>query len=89
MMCMNLYVQAVGGRTDPEEQGFVMMNALSYALERDADELTEALEPLMASPDDAFSLGAEHANTAYEKIAQGDHRAFEEFNENIRSKYLG
>lgn len=87
MMCLNLYIESVKGRTDPEEQGFILINVLAIALESDAQDIDTELTPLMANPDDAFSRGAEHANLAYEMLVRGDQSAFEEFNRNIRNKY--
>lgn len=87
MVGLKLYGEAVKSKADPEEQGFVLINALSIALERDAHDLAEELEPLMKTPDEAFSLGADHGNAAYSRLRQRDERALEEFNRNIRGKY--
>jgi hypothetical protein len=87
MMCLKLYAETVRGKVDPEEQGFVLINALSMALERDARELAEQLEPLMSMPDEAFSVGADDGNAAYNRLGQGDANPFDEFNQNIRGKY--
>ena len=87
MLCLNFYVESVKGKTDPEEQGFVLINALAIALDSNGKDVGAILEPLMANPDESFTLGTEHANTAYEKVGQGDTSALEEFNRNIRGKY--
>ena len=86
-LCLNLYTESVKGRTNLEEQGFVLMNALAIALEMDAQEVFQRLDPLMANPDADFKRGFEHANSAYDLIGEGDVTAFLEFNENIRGNY--
>jgi hypothetical protein len=86
-LCLSLYIESVNGWTEPEEQGFVLMNALAIALDNDAHTVGQKLEPLMASPDSEFTRGFDHANSAYARVATGDVTAFMEFNENIRACY--
>jgi hypothetical protein len=87
MMCLNLYIELKKGKTDPEEQGLVLANALPLALDREIRDLAPALEELMTTPDDEFKLGTEHANAAYDKVSRGDATAFQEFLGKIRVKY--
>lgn len=87
MMCLNLYVGAVKGRTNPEEQGFVLANSLALALEMDAHDIGQRLERLMTNPDSDFTRGTEDANRAFEKLMGGNNTAFMEFNSNIRGSY--
>ena len=86
-LCLNLYIESVRGRTETKEQGFVLMNALAIALEVDAQEVGQRLEPLMANPDGEFTRGFDHANSAYARIGTGDVTALKEFNDNIRERY--
>ena len=86
-LCLNLYIESVRGRKETEEQGFVLANALAIALEVDAHEVGQRLEPLMANPDSEFTRGFNHANSAYAQIDTGDVTAFKEFNDNIRGRY--
>ena len=87
MMCLNLYLSEVEGKTDAEEQGFVLAGSLAIALEMDASQIKEILPPLMADPDDEFTKGTEDANAAFAKVTDGDMDAFFEFNNQIQEKY--
>ena len=86
-MSLNLHIHFAGGRPDVEEQGFVMLNSIAIALELDAEEVFETLDPLMSNPTADFQRGVDHANTAFEKIAAGDVTAHKEFNDNMRGSY--
>ena len=87
MMCMNLYIRAVKGKSNTEEQGFVLMNALAMALGMGATEVGNMLDPLMANPDSEFTKGTEDANVAFGMLLDGDSDAFLEFNNRIRGTY--
>ena len=87
MMCLNLYIELKKGKTNTEEQGLVLANALPIALDREIKDLAPVLEGLMARPDDEFKLGTEHANAAYDKVSRGDTTAFQQFLGNVRGKY--
>ncbi|MEZ5588973.1 MAG: hypothetical protein R3E46_18050 [Sedimenticolaceae bacterium] len=87
MMCMNLYISAVQCKTNPEEQGFVLMSSLAIALGMEPTEIGKKLEPLMSNPDSEFTMGTEDANAAFALLLDGSSDAFLEFNNKIRGRY--
>ena len=87
MMAINLYIDAVKGKTDVEEQGFVMVNSVAIALEVDAHDIAAKLESLETTKNMEFYSGHKDANVAYQKILSHDETAFLEFNNNIRHLY--
>ncbi|MHA1570857.1 MAG: hypothetical protein ACTSWM_03470 [Alphaproteobacteria bacterium] len=86
-LALNLYLKFAKGQNEAAEQGFFLMNALAIALEVDAREVGNRLEPLMENPDSKFKLGFDHAQSAFTKMEIGDNTAFKEFNESIRGRY--
>ena len=84
MMAVNLYIDAVKGKTDVEEQGFVLANSMAIALEVDAHDIAAKLESLETTKNMEFYRGHKDANVAYQKILRHDEAAFLEFNNNIR-----
>ena len=87
MMAVNLYIDAVKGKTDVEEQGFVLANSLALALEMNAHDIAAKLENLEGAKDPDFHRGHKHANAAHQNIRNHDKTAFLEFNNNIRHLY--
>ena len=84
MMALNLYIVEIKGKVNTEEQGFVLTNSLSLALEMDASTVGGILEPLMANPDIEFTKGTEDANEAFEMLEQNNELAFAKFNNAIK-----
>jgi hypothetical protein len=82
-MCLYLYYDAVKGKTDVEEQGFVLANSLAIALNDDARDMSQRIQILIKNPNHDFNRGKEDAISAIEKITKGDTTAFEEFMANI------
>lgn len=87
VMCLHLYFFAVKGKTDIEEQGFVLINSLTTALDMDAHDITQRVERCMGNSDKDFSRGMAEAKVAFEKLHKGDPSGIAEFSENIRYTY--
>jgi hypothetical protein len=84
MMSINLYVNAVNGRTEPEEQGFVVLNSISIALEIPAETIASIIESEVRNSYGSFHSGIRNAKDAIEKLNKGDSTAFLEFNSNLK-----
>ncbi|OOY37350.1 hypothetical protein BOV90_10425 [Solemya velum gill symbiont] len=84
MMALQLYIAMMNGKTNPEEQGFVLINSLSLALEVDSDIIINRVMPLIENPDAEFSEGAQDAMEAIEMLNANNDLAFAKFNNRVR-----
>jgi len=84
MMALQLYQAMVNGRTETEEQGFVLANSLSLALEADSEFINSKVMPLIQNPDHEFSEGVQDANEAVEMLGANNNLAFAKFNNRVR-----